>query len=82
MASLLAPDCIVLCEGYTDGDSPSLDESCYNKIFASEFPQTRFISDGAATRVEKRMGDLLPVLEEIIDGTKIIRFPDKDDLTT
>ena len=81
MAKLLAPDCIVLCEGSTEGDDPSLDESCYNRIFAREFPSTRFVSVGAATKVEKRMGDLLPVLEQIIGGTSIIRFRDRDDLT-
>ena len=81
MAKLLAPDCIVLCEGSTEGDDPSLDESCYNRIFAREFSSTRFVSVGAATKVEKRMGDLLPVLEQIIGGTSIIRFRDRDDLT-
>ena len=81
MAELLAPDCIVLCEGSTEGGDPPLDESCYNRIFAREFPRTRFVSVGPATKVEKRMGDLLPVLEQIIGGTSIIRFRDRDDLT-
>ena len=81
MAALLAPDRIVLCEGSTENDDPALDESCYNKIFAREFPRTRFVSVGAATKVEKRMGDLLPVLERIVGGTSIIRFRDRDDLT-
>ena len=81
MVELLAPDCIVLCEGTTDGDNPSLDESCYNKIFAKEFPQTRFVSVGSATKVEKRMGDLLPILKQISRGMRIIRFRDRDDLT-
>ena len=81
MAQLLAPDRIVLCEGSTDGDDPSLDESCYNSIFAREFPMTRFVSVGPATKVEKRMGDLLPVLAQIVGGTSIIRFRDRDDLT-
>ena len=81
MAQLVAPDRIVLCEGSTEGDDPSLDESCYNRIFAREFPRTRFVSVGPATKVEKRMGDLLPVLEQIVGGTSIIRFRDRDDLT-
>ena len=81
MAKLLAPDRIVLCEGSTEGDDPSLDESCYNRIFAQEFPQTRFISVGPATKVEKRMGDLLPLLDRIVSGTEIVRFRDRDGLT-
>ena len=81
MAELLAPDRIVVCEGSTEGGDPPLDESCYNRMFAREFPRTRFISVGPATKVEKRMGDLLPVLEQIVGGTSIIRFRDRDDLT-
>ena len=81
MAGLLAPDHIVLCEGSTEGDDASLDESCYNKIFAREFPRTRFVSVGSATKVEKRMEDLLPILEQIVGGTAITRFRDRDDLT-
>ena len=56
MAELLAPDRIVLCEGSTEGDDPALDESCYNRIFAQEFPRTLFVSIGPATKVEKRHG--------------------------
>ena len=81
MAGLLAPDHIVLCEGSEKGRDPSLDESCYNRIFAREFPRTRFVSVGSATKVEKRMEDLLPILEQIVGGTAITRFRDRDDLT-
>ena len=81
MAELLAPDRIVLCEGSVDGDDASLDESCYNRIFAREFPQTRFVSVGPAQTVEKRMGDLLPLLDRIVGGTAVVRFRDRDGLT-
>ena len=81
MAELLAPDCLVVCEGSTQDDAdPALDESCYNRIFAREFPRTLFVSVGAATTVEKRMRDLLPVLKRIV-GTSIVRFRDRDALT-
>ena len=81
MAKLLAPDRIVLCEGSAIDDVPGLDEACYNRIFAREFPRTCFVSVGPATMVEKRMGDLLPVLDRIIGGTSILRFRDRDNLT-
>ena len=81
MAELLAPDCLVLCEGSTQDDDSAFDESCYNRIFAREFPRTRFVSVGSAATVEKRMRDLLPVLERIIGGTSIVRFRDRDALT-
>ena len=64
-----------------DGDDASLDESCYNRIFAREFPQTRFVSVGPAQTVEKRMGDLLPLLDRIVGGTAVVRFRDRDGLT-
>ena len=80
MAELLAPDCIVLCEGSTQDDELALDEACYNKIFAQEFPRVLFVSVGSATQVEKRMGDLLPVLKKIVSATSIVRFRDKDGL--
>ena len=81
MAELLAPDCIVFCEGSTEGDDPALDESCYNSIFAKEFPRTLFVSVGSATNVEKRLGDLLPILNRIVSATTIKRFRDRDALT-
>ena len=81
MAELLAPDRLILCEGSTQDDDPALDESCYNRIFAREFPRTRFVSVGPATTVEKRMRDLLPVLDRIIGGMSIVRLRDRDALT-
>ena len=81
MAGFMAPDRIVLCEGSMEGDDSALDESCYKKIFAREFPGTLFISVGSATKVEKRMGDLLPLLERIVGKALVIRFRDRDALT-
>ena len=70
MAELLAPDCIVLCEGSTQDDDPALDESCYNKIFAQEFPRALFVSVGSATKVEKRMSGE-DIVRLILDGTGV-----------
>ena len=81
MAELLAPDRIVLCEGAGDGAAESLDEACYNRIFAGEFPGTRFVSVGASSTVEKRMRDLLPVLERVVGASKVVLFRDRDDST-
>lgn len=80
LAGLLAPRRIVLCEGTRQGYKPSLDEACYNRIFAQEFPETLFISVGPKTAVEKRMQDLLPILDKMVSSTEIIRFRDRDDL--
>ena len=50
-------------------------------MFFGEFPQTRFVSVGSASEVEKRMAELVPLLEQIINATAIIRLRDRDDLT-
>ena len=82
LAKFIAPDRIVLCEGHAEDADSAFDESCYNKIFALEFPRTKFISVGCATEVEQRIVDLLPVLKPIFSSTSIIRFRDRDNLTT
>ncbi len=81
LAELLAPSCIVLCEGSTLGSDMALDQACYSKIFASEFPETRFISVGSRSNVEKRMRELVPVLSRIVSKTNIVLFRDRDDST-
>ena len=81
MAELLAPDQIVLCEGSSKIDDSALDESCYNKIFARDFPRVRFVSVGPASKVHKRIADLLPLLDRIVGGASIVRFLDRDSLT-
>ena len=81
LAELLAPERIVLCEGSSMGNQTPLDEACYNKIFAREFPRTRFVSVGEASAVEKRMKDLLPLLDQIIAKTQVVRFRDRDNST-
>ncbi|MCY4151174.1 MAG: ATP-binding protein [Aestuariivita sp.] len=81
LAELLAPETVVLCEGSSTVRQISLDEACYNRIFAREFPRTRFVSVGDASAVEKRMKDLIPLLRQIIEKTQVIRFRDRDGST-
>ena len=81
MAKLLAPERVVLCEGKSLGSGKAFDESCYNVIFSRKHPRTRFISVGSAGDLEKRMAELVPLVSQIVEGTAIIRFRDRDDLT-
>ena len=81
LADLLAPDRIVLCEGHTGGTGASLDEECYGKIFAAEFPQTQFVSVGPASKVEKRVKDIVPVLDRVVGRSRVILFRDRDNST-
>ena len=82
MGELLAPDCIVLCEGSSETEDLALDEACYNRIFSREFPRARFVSLGPASMVERRMRDLLPLLDRIVGGTSVVRLIDRDSLTS
>ena len=81
LGKLVAPERVVLCEGRSAGYRQSFDDSCYNKIFSDEYPRTRFVSVGSADDVERRMAELVPLIGQIIEGTKIIRLRDRDDLT-
>ena len=58
-----------------------LTSPCYNKIFARDFPRVRFVSVGPASKVHKRIADLLPLLDRIVGGASIVRFLDRDSLT-
>ena len=82
LGKLVAPEQIVLCEGRSAGYGDAFDEACYNRIFGNEFPRVRFISVGSAEDLEHRMVQLVPLLKQIVQGTEIITFRDRDDLTT
>ena len=81
LGKLVAPERVVLCEGRSAGYQETFDDACYNKIFFGEFPKTRFVSVGAASDVERRMAELMPLVKQIIGGTEIIRLRDRDELT-
>lgn len=82
LADLLMPDYIVLCEGLRSESGVSLDEACYSRIFAAEFPQARFVSVGGASDVETRVRDLVPLLDKIVDKSRVILFRDRDSSTS
>ena len=75
LAGLVAPSCLVLCEGLENTDG-----KIYNKIFENSHPDTLFVGRGSSSAVEK--GDIIPVLEAVVPSTKIIRLIDRDDMPT
>ena len=81
LGKLVAPERVVLCEGQSSGYQEAFDDACYNRIFSDEYPMTRFVSVGSASDVEKRMADLVPLLEQIVGATEIVKLRDRDDLT-
>ena len=73
LAKLVTPKRIVLCE------STDFDADCYNKIFGIHYPETRFISIGSSTDVEKANTHLIPVIKAVAEGAEILRLRDRDD---
>ncbi|MBX7065618.1 MAG: AAA family ATPase [Parachlamydiales bacterium] len=82
MADLVAPRRVVICEGKpagTGGRNPTLDATCYEKIFASEFPDTSFIAGGNSLDVESDRLALAGALKALANGVEVIRLIDGDD---
>ena len=73
LAKLVAPKRIVLCE------STNFDADCYNKIFGTHHPETRFIPIGSDQDVEKADENLIPVIQAVAEGAEILRLRDRDD---
>ena len=81
MAELVAPKRIILCEGKFEWAAEGFDAACYNRIFGSRYPDTRFISVGNRMDVENADTRLIPVIEAIANGVEILRLRDRDRAT-
>ena len=85
LAALVAPSCIVICEGQPltsqHFGSHSLDADCYNRIFENEFPDTRFVSMGSDRQIIGDQRGLAEALRLLIDGLYVVRLIDCDDRT-
>jgi predicted ATPase len=82
LSTLVAPQRIVVCEGSPIGSSTkntSHDAICYNSIFETEFPDTRFISGGNSHDVQSDRLALVAGLNALVAGAKVIRLIDRDD---
>ena len=73
LAGLVAPDCVVLCEG-----SEATDAKMYNAIFQLAHPETLFVARGGASTVEK--GDIIVLLEAVVPNVRVWRLIDRDDM--
>ena len=78
LAALVTPQRIVLCESKAQDPTKAFDAACYNQIFGSRYPDTRFISIGGEKDVAKADTHLIPVIEAIAAGVKILRLRDRD----
>ena len=64
LASLVAPQRVVICEGNRDANVRGFDANCYNELFADESPETLFVSQGASSQVI-RSENLIAILEAL-----------------
>ena len=83
LAELVAPKQIILCEGNPEEAAEGFDAACYNRIFESRYPETRFISIGSRTNLKNpgTVTNLIPALEAIAKGAEILRLQDRDEAT-
>lgn len=80
LASLVAPQRIIICEGSADKHVGGFDAKCYNRLFENEFPETLFVSRGGASEVIQSE-HLVGILKTIAEGTEVYRLIDRDDMT-
>lgn len=82
LAELIAPECVVLCEGRPAGPlnaaKAEFDARCYRRIFAREFPLTDFVSVGNASDVANDRVELGRTIQTLVSGTRVLRVVDRD----
>ena len=87
LANLVAPRQVIICEGRPPGNvaASGHDAQCYDKIFADEYPDTRFVSMGNDRDLignVQEQGDrrgLAEALRLLVEGLEVWRFVDRDD---
>ena len=72
LATLVAPDQIVICEG-SHGDD-GFDAECYNLIFSEEFPNTKFVSAGG----KRDLHNYISVVGAVTKGANVFGLRDRD----
>jgi len=83
LAALVAPNRVVICEGQPKAGrlsgNHSHDARCYDTIFETEFPETRFMSMGNDREIIGDKRGLAEALLSLIDGLEVVRLIDRDD---
>ena len=80
LSSLVAPHRIIICEGSKNKHVKAFDAGCYNQLFADEFPDTLFISQGGSSEVIQSE-HLVGILKSIAHGIGVQKLIDRDDMT-
>ena len=82
LTNLVAPERVVICEGTpnsTGNTNAEHDSRCYDTIFASEVPDTKFLAGGNSHDVESNRLALVQAIEALVRGTNVTRLVDQDD---
>ena len=78
LATLLAPEVLVICEGSQASDRIHVwDERVYRQIFSDLHPRVEFKSSGGKGELERATA----IASVIAPGTTILKLRDRDDLT-
>lgn len=81
VAGLVAPDCVVLCEGQPHNPQvgrAEFDARCYRRIFGRTRPLTDFVSVGNSQDVQRDRLELGTTIQTLVSGTRVIRVIDRD----
>ena len=83
MAELVAPECVVLCEGNPlesqSGKNAEHDARVFEEIFREEPTDTAFLSGGNSREVSTDHRAIVASIEKIVGGVETIRLIDRDD---
>ena len=80
LSSLVAPHCVVICEGSRNKHVNAFDARCYNQLFVNEFPETLFVSQGGSGEVIQSE-HLVTILKSLAHGIDVRKLIDRDDMT-
>lgn len=82
LASLVAPEQLVLCEGKPQNTQQdrkaAFDAACYQRIFSTEFPNTDFLSVGNSHDVTQDRLEIGSAIMALASGTRLIKLIDRD----
>lgn len=79
LATCLAPETVILCEGDGLHTGKDFDANCYNSIFESQYPRVLFVGAGNAHDVQNDPQKITNLLTALAPGVRVIRVIDRDD---
>jgi energy-coupling factor transporter ATP-binding protein EcfA2 len=82
LSKLVAPKEVIVCEGNpisaVAGKKAAFDAECYNRIFALEKPDTKFLSGGSSSEVKADRLGFVAGIQALADGISVRRLIDRD----